>query len=42
MFDFTTAGYRVRVAAVERLPTFHYSVDFILLSFGIMDSNVER
>ena len=24
------------VAAVERLPALHYSVDFIFLSFGIM------
>ena len=29
------------VAAVERLPALHYSVDFIFLSFGIMGSIVE-
>ena len=29
------------VAAVERLPALHYSVDFILLSFGIMGFIVE-
>ena len=29
------------VAAVERLPTLHYSVDFIFLSFGIMGFIVE-
>ena len=38
IFDFTTAGDRDCVAAVERLPVLHYSVDFIFLSFGIMDS----
>ena len=27
------------VAAVERLPALHYSVDFIFLSFGIMGFN---
>ena len=29
------------VAAVERLPALHYSVDFIFLSFGIMGFAVE-
>ena len=29
------------MAAVERLPAFHYSVDFIFLSFGIMGFIVE-
>ena len=29
------------VAAVERLPALHYSVDFIFLSFGIMGFIVE-
>ena len=29
------------VAAVERLPALHYSVDFICLSFGIMGFIVE-
>ena len=29
------------VAAVERLPSLHYSVDFIFLSFGIMGFIVE-
>ena len=28
--------FRDCVAAVERLPVLHYSVDFIFLSFGIM------
>ena len=43
MFVFITAGDRDRVAAVhvEHLPALHYSVDFIFLSFGIMDSIVE-
>ena len=36
MFDFTTAGNWDCVATVERLPALHYSVDFIVLSFGIM------
>ena len=35
IFDFTTAGDWDCVAAVERLPALHYSVDFIFLSFGI-------
>ena len=41
IFDFTTDGDMDCVAAAERLPAFHYSVDFICLSFGIMDSIVE-
>ena len=41
IFDFTTAGDWDCVAAVERLPVLHYSVDFILLSFGIMGFIVE-
>ena len=41
IFDFTTAGDWDCVAAVERLPALHYSVDFIFLSFGIMDFIVE-
>ena len=36
IFDFTTACDWDCVAAVERLPALHYSVDFILLSSGIM------
>ena len=36
IFDFTTADDWHCVAAVERLPALHYSVDFIFLSFGIM------
>ena len=36
IFDFTTAGDWDCVAAVERLPALHYSVDFIFLSFEIM------
>ena len=34
--EFSTAGDWDYVAAVERLPALHYSVDFIFLSFGIM------
>ena len=41
IFDFTTAGDWDCVAAVERLPALHYSVDFIFLSFGIMIFIVE-
>ena len=41
IFDFTTAGDWDRVAAVKRLPVLHYSVGFILLSFGIMCFIVE-
>ena len=41
IFDFTIAGDWDCVAAVERLPALHYSVDFILLSSGIMGFIVE-
>ena len=41
LFDFTTAGDWDCVAAVERLPALHYSIDFIFLSFGIMGFIVE-
>ena len=41
MFDFTIAGDWDCVAAVERLPTFHYCLDFIFVSFGIMSFIVE-
>ena len=41
IFDFTTAGDWDCVAAVERLPALHYSVDFIFLSFGTMGFIVE-
>ena len=41
IFDFTTTGDWDAVAAVERLPVLHYSVDFIFLSFGIMGFIVE-
>ena len=41
IFDFTTAGDWDCVAAVERLPALHYSVDFIFLYFGIMGFIVE-
>ena len=34
IFDFTTAGDWDCVAAVERLPALHYSVDFIFFSSG--------
>ena len=40
-FDFTAAGDWDYVVVVERLPVLHYSVDFIFLSFGIMDFKVE-
>ena len=42
IFDFTTAGDWDCVAAVERLPALHYSVDFIFLSFVIMGFIVEH
>ena len=35
IFDLTTAGDWDCVAAVEPLPALHFSVDFILFSFGI-------
>ena len=41
IFDFTTAGDWDCVAAVERCPALHYSVDFISLSFRIMGFIVE-
>ena len=41
IFDFTTAGDWDCVAAVERVPALHYSVDFIFLSFGIMSFILE-
>ena len=41
IFDFTTAGDWDCVAAVERLPTLHYSGEFIFLSFGNMGFIVE-
>ena len=41
IFDLTTAGDWDCVAAVERLPALHFSVDFIFLSFGIMGFIVE-
>ena len=41
IFDFTTDGDWDCVAAVERLPALHYSVDIIFLSFGIMGFIVE-
>ena len=41
IFDFTTAGDWDCVAAVERLPALHYSVDSIFLSFGMMGFIVE-
>ena len=40
-FKFTIAGDWDCVAAVERLPALHYSVDFIFMSFGIMGFIVE-
>ena len=41
IFDFTTACDWDYGAAVECLPVLHYSVDFILFSFGIIDFIVE-
>ena len=41
IFDFTTAGDWDCVAASERLPALHYSVDFNVLSFWIMGFIVE-
>ena len=41
IFYFTTAGDWDCVAAVERLPALHFSVDFIFLSFGILGFIVE-
>ena len=41
IFDFTTAGDWDCMAAVDCLPSLHYSVDFIILSFGIMGFIVE-
>ena len=41
IFDFTTAGDWDCLAAIERLPALHYSVDFIFLSFGFMGFIVE-
>ena len=41
IFYFTTVGDWGCVAAVERLPAICYSVDFILLSFGITGFIVE-
>ena len=41
IFDFTTADEWGCVAAVERLPALHYSVDFIFMSFGFIGFIVE-
>ena len=41
IFDFATDGDWDYVAAVERLPALHYSVDSVFLSFGIMGFIVE-
>ena len=42
IFDFTLYSWCWDcVAAVERLPALHYSVDFIFSSFGIMGFIVE-
>ena len=38
IFDFTTAGDWDCVAAVERLPALHYSVDFISCPLGSLVS----
>ena len=42
IFDFTTAGDWDCLAAVERLPSLYYSVDFIYLSFWFMGFIVEH
>ena len=39
--DINIASDKDCVVAVERFPVLHYNVDFIILSFGIMDSIVE-
>ena len=41
IFAFTAAGDWDCVAAVDRLPALHFSVDFIFLSFGSMGFIVE-
>ena len=41
IFDIISHGDWDCVAAVERLPAIHYSIDFIFLSFGIMGFIVE-
>ena len=41
IFDFTTTADMHCVAAIEHLTAIHYSVNFISLPFGIMDSIVE-
>ena len=41
IFDVNTAGDWDCVAAVDRFPALHYSVDFMCLSFGIMHFIVE-
>ena len=41
MFDFTTAGEWDSAPYVKCLRALHYSVDYIALSFRIMDSIVE-
>ena len=41
IFDFTTAGELDYVVAVDHPHVLHYSLDFISVSFGIMDSIVE-
>ena len=33
---FTVAGIKCRVAAIKRLPVFHYSTDYIFISFGLI------
>ena len=41
IFDFTIAGDWDYEAVENQLPALHYGVDFIFLSFGILDSIVE-
>ena len=39
--DITTAGDCDYVLEIGHIPVLHFSVDFIFLSFGIMDSILE-
>ena len=42
IFDYNTAGDCDCVAGVGRLPALYYSVDFIVLFFGIMGFILEH
>ena len=41
IFDFTTAGGWDCVTTLKRFHALHYNVDYIVLSFGIMDAIVQ-